>query len=179
MTRGSRFWRRGWWLGAVWSWRRGWWLGAVDFEEEADGFECSLIYIILWWAFKTKKRRHFSPYTVWKVISSDGQCQNVPLSITDMFVINHKENVSLFNHKIVCDSTRTFFSVIYHKRFCYYCDVCRHVQWLIEEKDGCWVGSRYNSDVWSKGKSVQILPGLIFINIFLLVSYLKENFYFV
>ena len=39
-------------------------------------------------------------YTVWKVISSNWQCQNVSLSITDMFVIEHKENVSLINHKM-------------------------------------------------------------------------------
>ena len=38
-----------------------------------------------------------------KVISSKRQRQKVPLSITDMFVIDHKENVSLINHKIVCD----------------------------------------------------------------------------
>ena len=31
------------------------------------------------------------------------RCQNVPLTITDMFVINHKENASLIKHKIVCD----------------------------------------------------------------------------
>ena len=42
-----------------------------------------------------------------------------------MFVIDHKENVTLINHKIVCDLTRTFFFVIYHKRFCYYSDVCQ------------------------------------------------------
>ena len=44
-------------------------------------------------------------YTVWKVLSSNWRSQNVPLSITDpdMFVIDHKENVSLINHKIVCD----------------------------------------------------------------------------
>ena len=28
--------------------------------------------------------------------------QNDTLSITDMFVIDHKENVSLINHKTVC-----------------------------------------------------------------------------
>ena len=44
-----------------------------------------------------------SLYTVWKVISSDWRCQNVPLSITDVFVIDHKENVSLINHKMVSD----------------------------------------------------------------------------
>ena len=44
-----------------------------------------------------------SSITVWKVISSNWRCQNVPLSITDMFGIDHKENVSLTNNKIVCD----------------------------------------------------------------------------
>ena len=42
-------------------------------------------------------------HTVWKAISSDWWCQNVPSSITDMFVIDHKEKVSLIYHKIVCD----------------------------------------------------------------------------
>ena len=42
-------------------------------------------------------------YTVWKVISPDWQCQNVPSSIPDMFVIDHKEKVSLINHKQFCD----------------------------------------------------------------------------
>ena len=41
-------------------------------------------------------------YTVWKVISSDWWCQNVPLSIIYMFVLDHKEKGSLINHKIVC-----------------------------------------------------------------------------
>ena len=42
-------------------------------------------------------------YTAWKVIFSGWWCQNVTLSITDMFVIDHKENVSFIKHKIVCD----------------------------------------------------------------------------
>ena len=48
-------------------------------------------------------------YSVLKDIFSHWRCQNVPLSITDMLVIDHKENVSLINHKIVCDQTWTFF----------------------------------------------------------------------
>ena len=40
---------------------------------------------------------------VQKFISSNRQCQNVSLSITNMFVLDHKEKVSLINHKIVCD----------------------------------------------------------------------------
>ena len=36
-------------------------------------------------------------YTVWKVISSNWWCQNISLSITDMFVIDHKEKKSLIN----------------------------------------------------------------------------------
>ena len=43
------------------------------------------------------------PSLVGQVISTDCWCQNVPLSITNMFVIDHKENVSLIIHKIVCD----------------------------------------------------------------------------
>ena len=39
--------------------------------------------------------------TVWN--SSQRQCQNVALYINDMSVIDHKEKVSLINHKIVCD----------------------------------------------------------------------------
>ena len=35
--------------------------------------------------------------------SSDLHCIKVLLSITDMFVTNHKEKLSLINHKIVCD----------------------------------------------------------------------------
>ena len=42
-------------------------------------------------------------YTVLKDISSDWQSQKVPLSLTDKFVIDHKEKMSLINHKIVCD----------------------------------------------------------------------------
>ena len=42
-------------------------------------------------------------FTVRKVISSNFRCQNVPLSMTDMFGIDHKENV------------------------------CQHVQWIIKE----------------------------------------------
>ena len=38
--------------------------------------------------------------SVFKAISSDWRCKNVPLSITDMFVIDHNENDSLINHKI-------------------------------------------------------------------------------
>ena len=43
------------------------------------------------------------------VISSKRQCQKVPLSITDMFVMDHKEKVSFINRKIVGDKTRTNF----------------------------------------------------------------------
>ena len=46
------------------------------------------------------------------------KCSNI-YCITDMFVIDHKENVSLINHKIVCDKTRTF---------CYYSYECQNVQ---------------------------------------------------
>ena len=42
-------------------------------------------------------------YTVRTFISSDWRCQNVLLSITNMFVIDNKENISLINHIIVCD----------------------------------------------------------------------------
>ena len=59
-----------------------------------------------------------------------------------MFVIDDKQNVSLINYKIVCDLTRTFFFVIYHKCFCYYSVVWQKFQWLIEEKDVCWVVDR-------------------------------------
>ena len=38
-----------------------------------------------------------------KVISSKRQCKKVPLFITDMFVTDNKEKVSLINHNIVCD----------------------------------------------------------------------------
>ena len=48
-------------------------------------------------------------YTVIKVISSEWQCQKVLLSIIDMFVIDHKEKVSLINSKIVCALTRNIF----------------------------------------------------------------------
>ena len=51
------------------------------------------------WRYETL----FSRSTVWKVVSYDWRCQNVPLSIKDMFVIDHKENVYLINHKIICD----------------------------------------------------------------------------
>ena len=34
---------------------------------------------------------------------------------------------------------RFYFFVIYHKRLCYYSDVCQNIQWLIEEQVGCWV----------------------------------------
>ena len=57
--------------------------------------------------------------TVLKVISSNWHCQKVPPYTTGMFVIDHKEKVSLISHKIVGDLTRTFFLVIYHKPFCY------------------------------------------------------------
>ena len=40
---------------------------------------------------------------------SQRQCQKVELSMTDMFVIDHKEKLSLINHKLVCDKTRTIF----------------------------------------------------------------------
>ena len=40
---------------------------------------------------------------------SQRQCQKVGLSMTDMFVIDHKEKLSLINHKLVCDKTRTIF----------------------------------------------------------------------
>ena len=43
-----------------------------------------------------------SKYTVWRVIFFNRQCQKDPLSITDMFVLDHKK-VSLINHKIDCD----------------------------------------------------------------------------
>ena len=33
-----------------------------------------------------------------------------------------------------------FFYVIYHKRFCYYWDVCQNGQWLIEGMVGFCVG---------------------------------------
>ena len=75
--------------------------------------------------------------TVRIVISSDLRCQNVPLAITDMFV---RENISLIDHNIVWDKTRTFsvWFMIYRKRFCYYSVAWPNVLWLIEEK-GCWV----------------------------------------
>ena len=53
-------------------------------------------------------------YTVWKVNSSNWRCQNFLSTITDMFVIDHRENVSLITHKIVvikqglCDLSQTF-----------------------------------------------------------------------
>ena len=75
--------------------------------------------------------------TVFKAISSDWRCKNVPLSITDMFVIDHNENDSLINHKIFVIKQGLFFFVIYHKWFCYYSIVWQNVPWLIEEKDGC------------------------------------------
>ena len=59
-------------------------------------------------------------YTGWKVISSQRQSQKVSLSIPDMFVIDHKENVSLINQKIGCLIKQgLLFFVIYHKPFCY------------------------------------------------------------
>ena len=51
-----------------------------------------------------------------------------------MFVIDHKDIVALINRKIV--------SVIYNELFCYYSVVRQNAQWLIEEKDGCWVVDR-------------------------------------
>ena len=42
-------------------------------------------------------------FAVWKVIPSERQCQKLLLSITDMFVIDHKEKLSLINHKTVVD----------------------------------------------------------------------------
>ena len=47
--------------------------------------------------------------TVLKEIYSCWHYQNVPLSITDTFAIDQKEKVSLIDHNIVCDKTRTFF----------------------------------------------------------------------
>ena len=37
----------------------------------------------------------------------DALCHNVPLSITDTFVIDHKEKVSLTNHQQFCNWLRT------------------------------------------------------------------------
>ena len=81
-------------------------------------------------------------YAVWKVISSVWRCENVPPLIIDMFVIDHKENVSLINHKKFVNKQGLFFLVIYHKPLCYYSDGCQNVPWLTEEKDGCWVVDR-------------------------------------
>ena len=39
----------------------------------------------------------------WKSHFSKWKFQKVPLCITDMLVIDHKEKVSLINHKIICD----------------------------------------------------------------------------
>ena len=88
-------------------------------------------------------------YTVWKVIFYNLNCQNFPLSINEMFVIDHKENVYLINNKIVCNLTRTSFFVINHNRFCYYSVACQNVQWLIVEKYGCWV--EYRAAVFGAG----------------------------
>ena len=57
---------------------------------------------------ETSSPKKFSEYfkgvlTISKNISPDWQCQNVPLSITDMFVIDHKEKVSWINHQQFCD----------------------------------------------------------------------------
>ena len=47
-------------------------------------------------------------YTVWKAIPSDWRCQNVPSSITDMFVVHHKENCLWLNKDFfLCDLSVT------------------------------------------------------------------------
>ena len=58
-----------------------------------------------------------------------------------MFVIYHKENFSLINHKLFVIK-KGYFIVIFSKRLCYYSVLWQNVQWLIEEKDGCWVVDR-------------------------------------
>ena len=63
------------------------------------------------------------------------QCQNVQLSITDMFVIDHKEMSPWLITKLFVINQGLF-------SFCYYCVVGQNVQWLIEENDGCWVVDR-------------------------------------
>ena len=63
---------------------------------------------------------NFKSYTVWKVISSNWRCQNVPLSITDMFVIDHKENVTLINNKLFVIKQGLF--PLWSITNCYYSD---------------------------------------------------------
>ena len=64
--------------------------GVGDCQRLGQGY--IVVYRVIDWEWL-----HFN-----KVISSDQQCQHVPLSITNMFVIDHKK-VFLINHKIVCD----------------------------------------------------------------------------
>ena len=66
---------------------------------------------------------------------TERQCQKVPWSITDMLVIDHKEKVSLINHNIVCDITRTIFLWSIINLSLIMIQGCRNVLWLIVEKD--------------------------------------------
>ena len=61
--------------------------------------QCTTLFVKKYVYINKKKNN----YTVWKVISYNWRCQNVPFSITDMFVLDNKKNVSLFDNKIVCD----------------------------------------------------------------------------
>ena len=64
---------------------------------------------------------------------NDWWCQNVLLSVTDMFVIDHKGKVSKITTKLFVIKQRLFVLVIYHKRFCYCSVVCQNILCLIEE----------------------------------------------
>ena len=66
-------------------------------------------------------------------------------------MIDNTEIVSLINHKSVRVKQGFIFFVIFHKRFCYFSDVCQNVQSLIEEKVGCWEVDTYISDVGAGG----------------------------
>ena len=60
----------------------------------------------------------YQPITVGQVISSEHQCQKIKLSITDMFMIDHKEKSPWLITKLFVIKQGLFFFVIYHKPFC-------------------------------------------------------------
>ena len=67
--------------------------------------------------------------------------------------------------------------MIYHKRFCYYSDVCQNVQWLIEEKVGCWVAHIDRAVVMERGVADSNPARLYFLIHFFFVSNLKGGGY--
>ena len=82
-------------------------------EGWGGGGSCvSLLYV------QYQGAARYQPITVGQVISSEHQCQKIKLSITDMFMIDHKEKSPWLITKLFVIKQGLFFFVIYHKPFC-------------------------------------------------------------